>query len=134
MFNQLLTSNLLEFGLEKGIVYPCIFRLAIYDKRKMKLVVGVDVDHLIMTEESDRVQISWKTPVHDLPLETSWVIVVHYTECRRGQKKQKLFSFCIKPLTTWMGPPTKTFSVSSIRSSPLSQAVALGLRKEEKDQ
>lgn len=49
MFNKLLVSNLVEYGLEKLAADPCVFRLYDRERKLVTLVLGVYVDDLIVT-------------------------------------------------------------------------------------
>jgi len=130
VFNQLLMQKLLDFGLERCAVDPCIFRRMSPGMKEVSLIVGIYVDDLIVTGRPDvckslREHLEKSFPTKNLGA------LSYYLGCeyKRDYEKKTLSvsqTACIDRLA-------QRFAVTTTSPTPAAPTVVLSPRQEEEE-
>ena len=130
VFNHLLMQKLLDFGLERCTVDPCIFSRMSHGMKEVSLIVGVYVDDLIATGRPDVCKSLRKHLEKSFPT-TNVGALSYYLGCeyKRDYEKKMLHvsqTACIDRLA-------QRFAVTTTSPTPAAPTIVLSPRQEKEE-
>ena len=130
VFNQLLMQKLLDFGLERCAVDPCIFRLMSPGLKEVSLIVGIYVDDLIVTGKADVCKSLREHLVKSFPTKNLGALS-YYLGCEyRRDYEQK--TLCVSQ-TACIDRLAQRFGVTTTSPIPAVSTAALSPRQGEEE-